>query len=368
MKIPFYNISRLHARHREEILRITDDVFSGGQVVEGRETQELEEWLKKISGRKHVITVNSCTDALYFSLRAAGIGKGDEVIVPALSFIATASPVIRTGATPVFADVMPDGNLDLEDARKRITPSTKAFIVVHLYGRMSDPEGLQRFAKKTGLVMIEDAAQALGSYYNRIKAGRIGLYGCISFDPSKIIGAFGTGGAVLTNDEESAKKIRIWRAQGKNPDNGLFTETGYNSRLSTLQAALLVMQMKKIKHIVAERNRVAFEYHRQLYKLPLEIMPAPGGKSCWNYHKYPVATPLRDELKAFLAEKGIETQIHYPYLLSDQPLFGSHTEDFPVARHISQQTLSLPIYPELTAEEINYVCLAIHEFFKKQSI
>lgn len=368
MKIPFYNISRLHARHREEILRITDDVFSGGQVVEGKETSELENLLKEVSRRKHAITVNSCTDALYFSLRAAGIGAHDEVIVPALSFIATASPVVRAGAKPVFADVLPDGNIDLNEARKKITSRTKGIIPVHLYGRMSNPDEITRFVTDTGLMIIEDAAQALGSSCNGMPAGKTGFCSCFSFDPSKIIGAFGTGGAVLTDDDVAAEKIRSWRAQGKDTTTGTFTEPGYNSRLSTLQAALVLMQMKEIKHIISERNRIASEYNRQLNGLPLNILQTPAGNDCWNYHKYPLFTPLRNELKKFLAEKEIETQIHYPYLLSGQPVFGSPQDVFPVAANISQQTLSLPLYPELSSGEIGYLCNSVQEFFKKQSI
>jgi dTDP-4-amino-4,6-dideoxygalactose transaminase len=368
MTIPFYNISRLHEKHREEILRITDHVFSEGKVVEGKEVAECEDFLKHLCGRRHAIAVNSCTDALYFSLLTAEVSEGDEVIVPAISFIATAGPVVRAGARAVFADTLPDGNINLTDAEARVSKKTKAIIPVHLYGRMADTAALKQFGQRHNLAVIEDAAQALGSSYNGIPAGQTGFCSCFSFDPSKIIGAFGTGGMVLTDNDEAAEKISMWRAQGKNKKTGNFTEQGYNSRLSTLQAALILMQLKEKEKIIESRNRIAARYNRLLSGLPVELTQLPSEGEVWNFHKYPLLTNRRDELKTFLAGKGVETQIHYTYLLPGQPLFGADSGKYPCALQISQKTLSLPIYPELTDKETDYICQSIHDFFNENPL
>jgi len=366
MKIPFYNVKRIYASHREEILRITESVFSGGRVIEGKEVESLEDALKLLCNRKHAIALNSCTDALYFSLLAAGVGKGDEVIVPALTFVASATPVVRTGAKVVFADTLPDGNIDLKDAAKKVSSKTKAIIPVHLYGKMLNPDDLKTFAQNNNVIIIEDAAQALGSRYGKTPAGNTGLCSCFSFDPSKIIGAFGTGGAVLCDDDEIAEKIKSWRSQGKNNNSGLFDSPGYNSRLSSLQAALISMQINDLEEIIVKRNNIATEYNSHLKGLNLELPEIPGKENICNFHKYYIKTPLRNKLKDFLSEKGIESAVHYSYLLPEQPVFGNITETFHVAEKITQNALSLPIYPELSNDETNYICNSIKEFFNTQ--
>ncbi len=364
MKIPFYNIDRIYKSHKKEILRLTDSVFSGGRVIEGNAVDELENNLKLLCGRKHAIAVNSCTDALYFSLLAAGIGPGDEVIVPALSFVASATPVIRAGAKVVFADICEDGNIDLKAAEKKVGKKTKAIIPVHLYGKLISPGELKMFAKKHNLLIIEDAAQALGSIYGKIPAGNTGFCSCFSFDPSKIVGAFGTGGAVLCDDDAVAKKIKAWRGQGKDINTGSFSWPGYNSRLSTLQAALINMQISELDKIIKQRNKIAEIYNKALSELPLALPDVDIKELTCNFHKYPVRTKHRDALKNFLNGKGIEASVHYPYLLPGQPVFGRDNGRYPVTESVSQTTLSLPIYPELNKEETDYICKQIGEFFK----
>lgn len=363
MKIPFYNIDRIYKSHKKEILRLTDSVFSGGMVIEGTAVEEMEKNLQILCGRKHAIAVNSCTDALYFSLLAASIGPGDEVIVPALSFVASATPVIRTGAKVVFADTLADGNINLKEAEKKVGKNTKAIIPVHLYGKMISPADLKKFAKKNNLFIIEDSAQALGSSYGNIPAGNTGFCSCFSFDPSKIVGAFGTGGAVLCDDDKTAAKIKAWRGQGK--DKGLFIWPGYNSRLSTLQAALINLQLKNLDKIIKQRNKIAEIYYKALSELPLTLPDVNTKELTCNFHKYPVRTKQRNALKNFLNGQGIETAVHYPYLLPGQPVFGRDKGKYPVAESVSMTTLSLPIYPELSKEETDYICKQIKDFLNK---
>ncbi|PKP22327.1 MAG: hypothetical protein CVU05_04455 [Bacteroidetes bacterium HGW-Bacteroidetes-21] len=365
MKIPFYHIDRFYQNHKAKINAITDEVFASGQVLEGKSVALLEENLSRLCQRKYAVMTGSCTDALYFSLKATGIKQGDEVIVPAYSFIASASPIVRVGATPIFVDTDITGNMDMEKAQQVVTKKTKAIIPVHLHGKMIHPATLLDFASENNIIIIEDAAQAFGSSFEGIPAGNTGLCSCFSFDPSKIVGAFGTGGAVLTDDPEIYKQILAFRSQGKNAESGLYSIQGYNSRISTLQAALILFQTEILTDIIQRRKTVAEKYYNLIpYSDALSHLPIAQNNEAYNYHKFPLFTPQRDKLKTFLKEQGIETGIHYPQLLPDQPLFEKPTNRFPTATQLSKTTLSLPIYPELSDDEISYICQTIHTFFK----
>lgn len=366
--IKFYNVDRFYQAHKDKILELTNEVFSSGQVLEGNYVINAEEELSKLTHRKFAITVNSCTDALYFSLVAAGIKKGDEVLIPAFSFIASASAIVRTGATPIFVDINEDGLIDLNKAAEKITSNTKALIAVHIFGRIINPNELKNFSNKHDIIIIEDAAQALGSKYNEIPAGKTGLSSCFSFDPSKIIHAFGTGGCVVTDNEEIADKVKSIRVHGKSKNNNDYETLGYNSRIPGIQAAILHFQLLNIKSYIEKRNFIANYYYSRLKNISDLKLLSPSPSELWNYHKFPVFTSFRDELKSFLTINNIETGIHYLKTLPEYSLFAVTNNTFTVADSLSKTELSLPIYPELTEDEIKWICDCIIKFYKSKGL
>lgn len=366
--IKFYNVDRFYKNHKNEILELTNQVFSNGHVLEGEQVIEVEKKLASLTNRKYAITVGSCTDALFFSLIASGIKSGDEVLVPAFSFIASASAISRSGATPVFVDVNIDGSINFELAAKKITKYTKAIMLVHLYGKMIDPHEITFFTNKYKIIAIEDAAQALGSSFSNIPAGNIGLASCFSFDPSKIINAFGTGGVVVTDNEDIAKSVQILRVQGKLANSENTKLISCNSRISSQQAAILNLQLNKIDEIISKRNSIANYYNAQLSKIESLRILKTQVNEIWNYHKYPIFTDIRDELKNHLTENNIETNIHYKKIISEYSIFNQIESNFSVSKQLTLTELSLPIYPELTENEVSFICDKIINFYKQKDL
>lgn len=365
LPISFYGLDRFYQVHQETIINLTHRAYEKGYFLDSNEIKLFEQELAKFVGRKYAVAVSSCTDALFFSLKALGIKKGDEVIIPAFSFIASLSPILHCEATPVFLDINPkDLNVFNEEIEQKITEKTKAIIVVHLFGGVNNFESLEALSNKFNIPIIEDAAQALGSSYNQRLAGTLGELSCISFDPSKIIQAFGTGGAVLTDNEEFYKKIKRLHYHGKEENN--FIEVGYNSRISSSQAALLRWQLTKINEIINKRTEIAHYYQQQLSEISeISMLEYPANVSS-NYHKFAIFAKNRDKLKQYLAEKGIQTNIHYDRLLFEHPIINNLTykaEKIKYAYLIKQNELTLPLYPELTNEEINYICQSIKSFY-----
>ncbi len=367
-KIKFYNVDRFYKNNKNEILELTNQEFSSGQVLEGESVILVEKKLALLTNRKFAVTVGSCTDALYFSLIAAGIKNGDEVLVPAFSFIASASAIARAGATPVFVDVNIDGSINFDKAAIKITNNTKAIMLVHLFGKMINTNEITKFTIKYKLIVIEDAAQALGSSFYDISAGNIGLASCFSFDPSKIINAFGTGGVVVTNNEKIAKSIQILRVQGKLANSESTKLLSGNSRISSLQAAILNYQLNNIDEIISKRNYIANYYNNIFIKLKALRILKTEENEIWNYHKFPIFTDYRDELKNYLSENNIETSIHYKKILPKYSVFNQNSIDFPVSKLLSQIELSLPIYPELSDNEISFICDKVLNFFKQKNL
>ncbi|MFH2095118.1 MAG: DegT/DnrJ/EryC1/StrS family aminotransferase, partial [Bacteroidota bacterium] len=327
---------------------------------------KLEKHLAKRCKRKFAMMTSSCTDALYFSLKAAGVGKGDEIPVTSFSFISSASCILRTGAIPVFTDIDPVSYMmDLSSLEKYISPQTKAIVAVHLNGQTLPFDKLREFAAKHKLSIIEDAAQALGASWNGEPAGSAGKISCLSFDPTKIVGGYGTAGAVLTDNPEYAEKIRMLRYHGRNNNREYETE-GYNSHPSCWQAALIDMQLANLDQIISGRNRVAERYTKQLSAIGKIKLPVILPVNRHNFHKYIIRVEKRDDLKKHLTVHGIETMIHYPAPLSSQPVFKDFTSRFPLvnAEKAAKEVLSLPVYPELTDGEIDYICEKINEFYK----
>ncbi len=366
MKIPFYGIDRFFKAYSNDLSDIFNTVGKTGKMLMGNEIELFEKALASFCSRKYAVTVASCTDALYFALLSAQIKPGDEVIVPSFSFIATVTPVLQAGAVPVFTDILPDTfSMDVKDLEKKITPKTKAIIFVPLYGAFCPIDEISHLAKLNNIALIEDNAHSLGSISSsNVKAGTHGEISCLSFDPTKIIGGFGTAGALLTDSEIIFKQLNKLRFQGKNTDNGKFEILGFNSRISTLQGALLHYQLNMIDKLIERRRHIASYFNNTIDKLKNidYVQKTPS-----TFHKYVLTTSRRDDLKRFLEEKGIQTMIHYNLALFEHPLFKNYpyrAENIHTVHNIKKTILSLPIYPELTDIEVDYVSDCIQEFFK----
>lgn len=365
-QISFYGLDRFYNEHREVILQLTDNAFSKGYFLDSTKVSDFEKNLANYVGRKYVIAVSSCTDALFLSLKALNIEEGDEVIVPSFSFIASLSPILHCGAVPVFIDVnKSDLTINPIEVEQKITYKTKAIIIVQLFGGMNQFEPLEAISKKYNIPIIEDAAQALGALYENRKAGTLGKISCVSFDPSKIIHAFGTGGAVLTDDQKSYDRIKSLQYHGK--ANKDFVEAGFNSRISSSQAALLNWQLEHLDQWLTIREQKAVLYKKLLSEIKQIAFIESHAKVKNTYHKMAILTEKRDELKAFLSQKGIQTNIHYEKLLYEYGLMQKHpfkAESINDANFIKEHELTLPLYPQLTDEEIFYICNAIKSFYK----
>ena len=365
--VPFYGIDRFFKQHAENLSKIFVDIGSSGKMLMGKEVSILEKELALFCSRKYAVSVSSCTDALFFALLSANVKPGDEVIVPSFSFIASVTPVLHAGAIPVFVDVLPETfSIDVEDIKRKTTAKTKAIIFVHLYGAYCPIKEIAEFAKENNIFLIEDNAQSFGANSTEnIKAGTHGKITCLSFDPTKVIGGFGTAGVLLTDENSIYEYVNKLRYQGKNMHNGEFDVLGYNSRISTLQAALLSYQLNIINILIKKRQRIAHYYNSEFNNLEGVNYIQKDLRS--TFHKYVIQTPLRDELQVFLKSKGIQTMIHYDKALFEHSLFKFHNHEAVNIKNVhkvKQTVLSLPIYPEMTDTEVEYVAECFKVFFK----
>ncbi len=367
IKIPYHGLKRFYENNRLEILNKIDNAFCDGQFLKGDENKKLEHNIAKFCNRKYAHTVSSCTDALYFALKSLGIETGDEVIVTNFSFISSATSILRAGAKPVFVDIDADSFLmDLSQIENVITKNTKAIIAVQLFGQTLDFIKLESIAKKHDILIVEDAAQSLGSEKNNRKSGSLGDLSCVSFDPTKIIGAFGTGGAILTDNQDIYNRLKLFTSNGKR--NNDFIELAYNSQITTAQASLLDWQLENIEEIIDKRQNIAKQYNEYLKAID-EIKTPNEEEGCKHiYHKYVIQTNRRDELQEHLKNNEIQTLIHYSHILENNSVFtksNSIKNNSNIAEKLSKEVLSLPIYPELLNEEILYICNSIKSFFNK---
>ena len=360
MKVPFFRYDWFFKENRDIMMAKLDAIMSSGQYVNGEYTRKLEQKLAEICDRKHAVATGSCTDALFFALQTAGIKQGDEVILPPFSFVATLDSVLRCGATPVFVDISAEHfMLDIDSLEKAVTPRTKAIVLVQLFGnRHPQQEQIRNIAQRHGIPLIEDAAQALG-----VKpAGKAGNLSCISFDPTKIVSAYGTGGAVLTDDEAEYSMLKKLVNHGF--ENGIPQIAGYNSKISETQAAMLLAQIEKLTQTIARMTEVANSYYSMLDGI--EEIALPQHCSSSNFHKFVIKAEKRDELRIFLKENGIETKIHYPTLLSEQKILDGRKflkHDLSNAQKVTKKVLSLPIWPSISEAETLYVCECIKRFY-----
>ena len=365
MTVPFFQYDWFFKENREQIMSVHEEILSSGRYVNGDYTQKLEEKLAELCKRRFAATTGSCTDALFFALKAAGIKDGDEVIVPPFSFVATLDSILRCGGVPVFVDISPEHYmLDITKLEDAITTHTKAIVLVQLFGNCHpQQETIHKIAQKYDIPLIIDAAQAIGIQNNGISAAKVGDIACLSFDPTKIVSAYGTGGAVITDDENAYNTIKKLANHGL--CNGTPEIAGYNSKISELEAAYILLQIEKLPQTTAKMNEVAKKYLSQLNEVE-GIETTQKFCDTHNCHKFVICTDKRDELRNYLKGNGIETKIHYATLLSEQKILTGRKflkHNLSNAEKASKQVLSLPIYPNITDEEISYVCQHIKAFF-----
>jgi len=367
MRVPFLGLDRRFERHRSELLAIAERTWSTGRVLQGDEVAELEGKLAELCGRTHGVAVGSCTDALSFALMIAGVGPGDEVLVTALSFFASVSPILRVGATPRFVDIEdPFYMMDLAQLEDGVTDRSRAVLAVHLFGQTLPMAELEGFAAKHGLALVEDGAQGLGSGDGDRPVGSMGLISTTSFDPTKVVGAQGSGGALLTDDDATATQARLLRYHGRNPKSRRYERLGFNSQLPSAQAAMLTYQLALLPEWTAQRQLVADLYLAGLGDVDEVRLPRQRPGSAHNWHKFVIRTSDRDGLRQSLREAGIDTAVHYPRVLCDEPVvaqLGLPPVEVPVARAAAAEVLSLPIYPELELGEAQAVVDAIKGHF-----
>jgi len=357
-EVPFVAYGLQYQNLKSEIDSAMQNVLARGDLIIRQDIEDFERSLADFVGTKYAVSLNSGTDALFFSLLAAGIGKGDEVITVSHTFVASIAVIVQTGATPILVDVKEDYLMDEDQLESIITDRTKAIIPVYLNGRMCDMEKIMEIAQKHNLIVIEDSAQALGASFNDKKAGAIGYTGCFSFYPAKILGCFGDGGALTTNNEEVAEKARLLRDHGQKTKTEILTY-GWNSRLDNLQAVVLNVKLKYLPQWIERRRKIAEMYSNGLKGVEL---PPRDGNRIDVFQNYVIKAKKRDELYNSLKEKGVETLIKDPVPTHWQK--GLNLDfSLPVSERLAEEVISLPMYPELTDEQVNYVIKCVNEFY-----
>ncbi len=370
IRIPAENITRQFEQVKAEVTQAMLDILPTGKYVLGPNVSEFEREYAAYTGTTYSLGISNGTEALHLALLACGVGPGDEVITVPNTYIATVFAISYTGATPVFADVDPRTfNIDVTRLERLITPRTKAILPVHLYGHIVDMDQLLEIAKRHNLYVIEDAAHAHGATFKGRKAGSMGHVGCFSFYPSKVLGAYGDGGAITCNDPEIYDRIKTLRYMGQHKKY-LHEILGFQQRLDEIQAAILRIKLRYLDGWIDRRTEVAEMYTERLQSLPL-LTPLVKPDHRHAYYMYTILTPDRDDLIAFLADRGIGSQPMYPLEVPHQPAYahlGHKPGDFPVADAQVKELLCLPMFPELTDAEVGEVCDAINDFFKGRSV
>ena len=376
LAVPFFSGAASLRRDWNRLAEWLRTVTDAGRFTFGTVGRQLEESIASRTGARHAVAVNSGTDALIIMLRAAGIGPGDEVIVPAYTFFATASSVLHAGARPVLVDILPGSYaMDPHRVRAAITDRTRAIMPVHLFTQMADMVALGEIADEYGLQVLEDSAEGIGMHIDGRAAGRWGRAGVLSFFPTKTLGALGDAGMLLTDDDELAETARRLRCHGQATDGSYeYLELGYNSRCDELQAAFLLWRLETLDADIARRAELASRYDRRLGGLAPRVRTpwlAPARRqSNLIYYVYLIECEHRDELVAHLTANGVGTEVYYPRPLTEQPgLAGCAGVDqpVPVARAASGRAVGLPLYPDLTDDQVDRVCDLVHEFYRERA-
>jgi len=364
--IPMGDLQREYIRLRSQIDAAIDRVLRRGWFVLGEEVEAFEAEWAAYCGTAHAVGVGNGTDALHLALRAAGIGPGDEVIIPALTATFTALAVSLSGATPVVADVDPERyTLDPRTFEAALTPRTAAVIPVHLYGCPADMEAILEIARRHGLFVLEDAAQAHGARYRGTRVGALADAAAFSFYPSKNLGAYGDAGAVTTNDAALAEKVRMLRHGGQRTTYE-HEVLGVNSRLDEIQAAILRAKLPHLDAWNRRRRSLAARYDTRLPAGGELTRPAAPEEAEHVYHQYVIRTSVRDALRGYLDGAGVSTSVHYPRPVHQQPAYagpGATPGSCPVAEGVVNEILSLPIFPQLSAREVEQVCSLVRFFY-----
>lgn len=367
MNVPFVDLKSQYKSIKTDIDNAIQSVVEQTAFIGGAYVKEFEQKFAELYGVKHVVSCANGTDSLYIIMKMLGIKEGDEVITAANSWISSSETITQTGARPVFTD--PDDtymSMSIEAVKAAITPATKAVMVVHLHGQMTDVQQIAELCKEKGLYLIEDCAQSHFSEFEGKRAGTIGIAGSFSFYPGKNLGAYGDAGCIITNDDELASKCRMYANHGALKKHQHQIE-GINSRLDGLQAAILTAKLPHIIKWTEQRIANAALYNDKLNGISQIVCPVVRPNSKHSYHLYIIRAERRDELQAYLKENGIDTAIHYPTALPLLPAYkylGVTAADYPVADVLQREMLSLPMYPELQEEAITYVCEAIRSFYK----
>jgi dTDP-4-amino-4,6-dideoxygalactose transaminase len=364
VKVPFIDLKQRFLEEKEELLACVERVLSEGTLVMTPELARFEGEVCDYTGAKHCIGVNSGTDALMMALWGLGIGKNDEVITTPISFIATTGAIMHVGAKPVYVDVGADQNIDTTKIEAAITPRTKAIMPVHWTGRSADMDAINAIAARHNLIVIEDSCQSMGAFYKGQHAGTLGHVGAISAHPLKALNAAGDGGLLLTNDDEVARKCRLFRNHGL-LDRDTAAMFGVNSRLDVLQAEILSFRLKRLDDVIERRRRNANLY-RQLIKTPKVFIPSDPDGETSSYVMFLALCENRDALKDHLRARGIESLVYYGRALHLHPAaekLGYKKGDFPVAESQADKVLALPHHQNLNEEEVTYVAKAVNEFY-----
>jgi dTDP-4-amino-4,6-dideoxygalactose transaminase len=365
LNVPFVDLKSQYSSIKDDIDAGIRDVIVNTAFIGGRVVAQFEKSYAEAYGVGHCISCANGTDAIYIALKALGIGPGDEVITVANSWISTSETITQTGARPVFVDIDEYFHIHPDLIEAKITAKTKAVIPVHLYGQPAAIDAVMRVAEAHGLPVVEDCAQSHFATFDGKKTGTFGRAATFSFYPGKNLGAYGDGGAVITDDADLARKIRLFANHGS-LEKHIHEIEGINSRLDALQAAVLSVKLNHIDEWNKARHAHALAYNAHLADIPEVRCPKLRDGSFHIFHVYAIRVPRRDELAAFLKSKGIATGIHYPVALPFMPAYaylGHKPADFPVAYQCMGEILSLPMFPELTDEQIAYVAGAIREFF-----
>lgn len=365
IQVPIADLRAQYHALRPEIDAAIARVLESGRFILGENVQRVEEEVAACCGARFGIGVASGTDALELSLAAAGITSGDEVITTPFTFGATTEVIVRLGAKPVYVDIDPDTyNIDVDAIERAITPRTRALLPVDLFGQMADRQALWRIAQEHGLYLINDSAQAIGAQQNGMPVAAVGHATALSFYPTKNLGAFGDGGIVLTNDEQIAQRVRQLRVHGAEGGAYLYAVPGYCSRLDEIQAAILRVKLRYLEEWNERRRQNARRYMELLQGTDV-VLPVTAPGNLHTYHQFTIRHRQRDALQAYLKQHGIATAVYYPLPLHLQEAYrclGYKRGDFPHAEHAAQEVLSLPVHPELSMEQIEYVTAMVRRF------
>ncbi|MGO8823345.1 MAG: DegT/DnrJ/EryC1/StrS family aminotransferase [Desulfomonilaceae bacterium] len=362
MKVPFVDLKAQYLSLKEEIDTTVQEVILNSAFIGGQHVRTFEENFATYLGVKHCVGVGNGTDALFVALKSLGVGTGDEVVTVANSFIATSEAITMTGAKVVFVDCEPTTyNMDTNKLEAVITPKTKAILPVHLYGQPANIEAILNIASKRQIYVVEDAAQAHGATYKGQKVGEAGHLACFSFYPGKNLGAYGDGGAIVTNDESLARKARMFANHGRVEKYSHEFE-GINSRLDGLQAAILNVKLRQLDKWNERRRQIAAHYNKELSDLV--TTPFCSAQAGHVYHLYVIQVPQRGIIQGLLKERGVQTGIHYPIPLPALPAYqylGHKPEDFPISFFLKDKILSLPIHGNMPDYQVEYVCEQLRE-------